>query len=65
VLWALVVLSLIPPLAGLGGSGIEVASASGSGAVARVVGGSRTMVYMTVLLGALLMRFVVIFSAQF
>ncbi len=65
-LWALVVLSLIPPLAGLGGPGIQVASTSGSAAVARATGGlSYTFVLTSVLVGVLLMRLVVIFSAQF
>jgi formate-dependent nitrite reductase membrane component NrfD len=66
VLWALVVISLLPPLAGLGGQSIQVASGSGSAAVARVAGGvSHTTVLISVLVGVLLMRFVVIFSAQF
>ncbi len=65
LLWALVVVSLLPPLAGLGRSGIQVASTSGGEAVARVAGGSRAPVLAGVLIGVLLMRFVVIFSAQF
>ncbi len=65
VLWALVVLSLVPPLTGLGGPSIQVASTSGSAAVARVAGVSRTTVLVSVLVGVLLMRFIVIFSAQF
>ncbi len=65
LLWVLVVASLVPPLAGLGGRSMQVASISGSEAVARVVGVSRTTVLVSVLVGVLLMRFVVIFSAQF
>ncbi len=66
VLWALVVLSLVPPVAGLGGPSIQVVSGSGSAAAARAVGGfSQTAILASVLIGALLMRFVVIFSAQF
>jgi len=65
VLWALVVLSLVPPLFGLGGPSIRAASTSRSGAVARAVGVSHTTVLAGILVGALLMRFVVIFSAQF
>ncbi len=64
VLWGLVVVSLLPPLAGLGGPGIQVAASSGSAVVARAVGVSRTTVLASVLLGVLLMRFVIIFSAQ-
>ena len=63
VLWVLVVLSLIPPLAGLGGPHIRAALGSGSQAAQRV-GVSRSTVLLIVLLGALLMRFTVIFSAQ-
>jgi hypothetical protein len=65
VLWVLVVASLIPPLAGLGAPTVHVASASGSAALARTVGVSRTTILASTLLGVLLMRFVVIFSAQF
>ncbi len=66
VLWVLVVLSLLPPLAGLGGPSLQVASRSGGAAVAGgAVGLSHTAVVTIVLLGVLLMRFVVIFSAQF
>ncbi len=65
VLWALVVLSLLPPLAGLGAPSLQVASRSGGAAVAGGAAGiSHTAVVVTVLLGVLLMRFVVIFSAQ-
>jgi formate-dependent nitrite reductase membrane component NrfD len=62
-LWGLVVVSLLLPLAGLGRPRAEVASGSGSRGPAR--GGSRTMVLASVLIGVLLMRFVVIFSAQY
>jgi formate-dependent nitrite reductase membrane component NrfD len=65
VLWALVVASLVPPLVGMGGPAIQVASGSGSAAVARVAGASRTPMLASVLLGVLLMRFAVIWSAQF
>ena len=65
VLWALVVASLVPPLVGMGGPVVQVASGSGSAAVSRVAGASRTPMLASVLLGVLLMRFVVIFSAQF
>jgi len=65
VLWGLVVVSLLVPLAGLGGPSIEIRPGSGSGAVARVAGGSRIMVLAGVLIGVLLMRLVVVFSAQF
>jgi len=66
VLWALVVISLLPSLAGLAGPSIQVASGSGSAAVARAAGGvSHATVLVGVLVGVLLMRFVVIFSAQF
>ncbi len=51
-LWVLVVLSLIPPLAGLGAP------------AARTAGMSQTAAVVSVLVGALLMRFAVIFSAQ-
>ncbi len=51
-LWVLVVLSLIPPLAGLGAS------------TGRTAGMSQTAAVVSVLVGALLMRFTVIFSAQ-
>jgi polysulfide reductase chain C len=61
VLWGLVIVSLLLPLAGLGGPRFQVAS--GSEAVARA--GGSTMVLASVLIGVLLMRFVVIFSAQF
>ena len=64
-LWLLVVASLIPPLLGLGAPVVHVASASGSAALARTVGVSRTTILASTLLGVLLMRFVVIFSAQF
>ncbi len=62
--WGLVVVSLLLPLSGLGRPRTEVASGSGS-ALGRAAGGSRTMVLAGVLIGVLLMRFVVIFSAQF
>jgi formate-dependent nitrite reductase membrane component NrfD len=66
VVWALVILSLVPPLAGSRGPSVQVASASGSEAVARAVGGlSPAAVAAIVLVGTLLLRFVVIFSAQF
>src|SRR5207302_3002498 len=65
VLWALVVASLVPPLVGMGGPAVQVASGSGSAAVARAAGASRTPMVASVLLGVLLMRFVVIWSAQF
>jgi formate-dependent nitrite reductase membrane component NrfD len=66
VLWVLVVISLLPSLAGLAGPSIQVASGSGSAAVARAAGGvSHATVLIGVLVGVLLMRFVVIFSAQF
>jgi polysulfide reductase chain C len=64
VLWALVVASLVPPIVGMGGPAVQV-SGSGSAAVARVAGAARTPVLASALLGVLLMRFVVIFSAQF
>src|SRR5579884_270134 len=64
--WALVVVSLIPSLAARGGPSIQVASTSGPAAVARAAGGvSHAAVLVSVLVGMLLMRFVVIFSAQF
>jgi formate-dependent nitrite reductase membrane component NrfD len=63
--WALVVVSLLLPVAGLGRPRTEVASGSASQGPARGIGGSRTMVLASVLIGVLLMRFVVIFSAQF
>jgi formate-dependent nitrite reductase membrane component NrfD len=65
LLWALVVASLVPPLTGAGGGGIQVESGGGSVAAARAVGVSRTLVVVSVLVGALLLRYVVIFSAQF
>ncbi len=65
VLWVLVVASLIPPLAGVGRPSIQVASSSGGEAVARAVGVSQNAVLVSVLVGVLLMRLVVIFSAQF
>jgi formate-dependent nitrite reductase membrane component NrfD len=65
VLWVLVVLSLLPPLAGMGGPSLQVSSRSGGAAVASVGAGlSHAVVAAIVLLGVLLMRFVVIFSAQ-
>jgi len=64
-LWGLVVVTLLLPLAGLGRPRTEVASGAGSQRVARAAVGSRTMVLASVLIGVLLMRFVVIFSAQF
>jgi polysulfide reductase chain C len=63
--WGLVVVSLLLPLAGLGRPRAEVASGSGPASAGRAAGGSRTMVLAGVLIGVLLMRFVVIFSAQF
>src|SRR5438270_594529 len=60
-----VVASLVPPLVGMGGPAVQVASGSGSAAVARAAGASRTPMVASVLLGVLLMRFVVIWSAQF
>jgi polysulfide reductase chain C len=65
VFWLLVVASLIPALMGLAGPAIQVAPTSGSAAVARAVGVSRTTMLASILLGVLLMRFVVIFSAQY
>ncbi len=64
VVWALVVLSLILPLTRLSGPGLQVESSGGGVAVARAVGVSHTAVLVSVLVGVLLMRFVVIFSAQ-
>jgi len=54
VLWLLVLLSLVPPLAVLGGRGTA----------GRRVAVPPTVVFVSVLLGTLLMRFVVIWSAQ-
>jgi len=64
VVWALVVLSLILPLTRLSGPGLQVESGGGGVAVARAVGVSHTAVLVSVLVGVLLMRFVIIFSAQ-
>ena len=65
VLWLLVVASLVPPLTGLGRPGIQVASSPGGMAVAQGVGMSHTAFVVGALAGSLLLRFVVIFSAQF
>jgi len=65
VLWLLVVASLVPPLTGLGRSSIQVAATSGGEVVAQGVGVSHTAVVLAVLAGSFLLRFVVIFSAQF
>jgi formate-dependent nitrite reductase membrane component NrfD len=65
VLWLLVVASLVPPLTGLGRPGIQVASSPGGTAVAQGVGISHTAFVVGALAGSLLLRFVVIFSAQF
>lgn len=65
VLWLLVVASLVPPLTGLGRPGIQVASSPGGIAVAQGVGISHTAVVVGVLAGSFLLRFIVIFSAQF
>ncbi len=65
VLWLLVVASLVPPLTGLGRPGIQVASSPGGVAVAQGVGISHTAFVVGVLAGSFLLRFVVIFSAQF
>ncbi len=64
VVWALVVLILLLPIVGVGAPSIQV-SGTGSAAVARAAGASHAIVAGSVLLGALLMRFAVIFSAQF
>lgn len=63
--WGLVVVSLLAPLAGLGRPRTVVAAGSSAAPADRAAGGSRTMVLAGVLIGVLLMRFVVIFSAQF
>jgi polysulfide reductase chain C len=65
--WGLVVVSLLLPLAGLGRPRprTEVAAGSSSVPAGRAASGSRTMVLAGVLIGVLLMRFVVIFSAQY
>ncbi len=65
VLWLLVVASLVPPLTGLGRPGIQVASSPGGMAVAQGVGISHTAFVVGALAGSFLLRFVVIFSAQF
>ncbi len=63
----LVVASLVPPLTGLGRPSIQVAGTSSGAAVAQGVGVgvSHTAFVLAVLAGSFLMRFVVIFSAQF
>ncbi len=65
VLWLLVVASLVPPLTGLGRPGIQVASSPGGMAVAQGVAISHTAFVVGALAGSFLLRFVVIFSAQF
>ncbi|HEX4840924.1 MAG TPA: NrfD/PsrC family molybdoenzyme membrane anchor subunit, partial [bacterium] len=65
VLWLLVVASLVPPLTGLGRPGIQVAASRGGTAVAQAVGMPHTAITIGVLAGSFLLRFVVIFSAQF
>jgi formate-dependent nitrite reductase membrane component NrfD len=65
VVWLLVVASLVPPLTGLGRPGIQVASSSGGMAVAQGVGISHTAFVVGALAGSFLLRFIVIFSAQF
>lgn len=64
VVWILVVLSLLLPLAGVGGPSIQVTGGGGE-AVAHVAAAPHVLVAASVLVGALLMRFAVIFSAQF
>jgi len=67
VLWVLVVLSLLPALVGLGRPRPEAQAGPGSAAGLRA-GGVRLSgpaILASVLVGVLLMRFVVIFSAQF
>lgn len=66
LLWAIVIVSAIPPLVGARGPSIEVAPASGSTAVARATAGlPQTAVLLSVLIGVAAMRLVVLFSAQF
>jgi formate-dependent nitrite reductase membrane component NrfD len=64
VLWAVVILSLIPPIAGVGAPVVQVGP-SGAAAVARTAVVSRPMILAGALLGVLLMRLVVLMSAQF
>jgi polysulfide reductase chain C len=66
VVWILVFLSLVPPLVGTVRPSIQLQPGSGTAAVARAAGGmSATTILVSVLVGTLLLRFAVIFSAQF
>ena len=65
VLWIVVFVSLIPGLRGLtGGRRLALASGSGSGVTTSAAAGMGMVSAIIVLLGVLLMRYVVIFSAQ-
>jgi formate-dependent nitrite reductase membrane component NrfD len=66
VLWILVFASLIPSLQGfLGGRRLQLASGPGSHVTTGAAVGTSTVSAIIVLAGVLLMRFIVIFSAQF
>jgi formate-dependent nitrite reductase membrane component NrfD len=66
VLWILVFVSLIPPLQGfLGGRRLQLVSGPGSVVTTGAAAGMSTASAIIVLAGVLLMRYVVIFSAQF
>jgi formate-dependent nitrite reductase membrane component NrfD len=64
--WILILASFIPPLLSFAGSRrMRYATAGGAGAVVRLAAGGSLLGSLAVILGVLLLRFVVIFSAQF
>jgi formate-dependent nitrite reductase membrane component NrfD len=62
--WILIIASCIPPLLSLGGR-VRYASSGGAAAAVRVVAGVNLLASLGVIVGVLILRFVVIFSAQF
>ena len=64
--WILIIASCIPPLLTLGGGRrVRYASSGGAAAAVRVAAGVNLLGSLGVIIGVLILRFVVIFSAQF
>ncbi|MGH7327258.1 MAG: NrfD/PsrC family molybdoenzyme membrane anchor subunit, partial [Polyangiaceae bacterium] len=64
--WIVIVASCIPPLLALGGGRrVRYAASGGAAAAVRVVAGVNLLGALGVIIGVLILRFVVIFSAQF